>query len=127
MLSPLQIYPNSYFGLQSQTYDALTLTTESSVELTGALQELPEGKTAPGGHELVVDYWRVIGSAPGGEDAFNNRFNEVRVITPYYPPPLILESEIRPIDLSRSAASGHPWRDSIWCASNASPTAQRFS
>ncbi|KAH8115169.1 asparaginyl-tRNA synthetase [Phellopilus nigrolimitatus] len=63
-------------GQTSQTYNALTLTLESSVELTGTLQELPEGKTAPGGHELVVDFWRVIGAAPGGDEAFNNRFNE---------------------------------------------------
>ncbi|EJD08142.1 asparaginyl-tRNA synthetase [Fomitiporia mediterranea MF3/22] len=63
-------------GQTSQTYEALTLTLESSVELTGTLQELPEGKTAPGGHELVVDYWKVIGAAPSGDEAFANRFNE---------------------------------------------------
>ena len=63
--------------LQSQTYDALTLTLESSVELTGTLQAVPEGKTAPGGHELVVDYWRVLGTAPGGDEAFSNKLNEV--------------------------------------------------
>ncbi|KAI5123832.1 hypothetical protein M0805_009124 [Coniferiporia weirii] len=63
-------------GQTTQTYEALTLTLESSVELTGTLQELPEGKTAPGGHELVVDFWTVIGAAPGGDEAFNNRFNE---------------------------------------------------
>jgi asparaginyl-tRNA synthetase len=39
---------------------------------------VPEGKSAPGGHELTVDYWRVIGAAPGGEESFTNRFNEVR-------------------------------------------------
>lgn len=63
-------------GKPAQTYDALTLTIESSVELVGTLQEVPEGKTAPGGHELIVDYWRVVGSAPGAEDAFTNRLNE---------------------------------------------------
>lgn len=63
---------------QAQTYDALTLTLESTVELVGTLQAVPEGKTAPGGHELVVDFWRVVGPAPGGEDAFTNRLNEVR-------------------------------------------------
>ena len=64
-------------GKAAQTYDALTLTLESTVELVGTLQPVPEGKTAPGGHELTVDYWRVLGAAPGGEDAFTNRLNEV--------------------------------------------------
>ncbi|OSX61726.1 hypothetical protein POSPLADRAFT_1181784 [Postia placenta MAD-698-R-SB12] len=63
-------------GQVAQTYEALTLTLESTVELVGTLQEVPEGKTAPGGHELIVDYWRVLGASPGGEDAFTNRLNE---------------------------------------------------
>ncbi|KAI0028818.1 asparaginyl-tRNA synthetase [Vararia minispora EC-137] len=63
-------------GDVAKTYEALTLTIETSVELVGTLQVVPEGKSAPGGHELSVDYWRVIGAAPGGEDAFTNRFNE---------------------------------------------------
>ncbi|KAF5316910.1 hypothetical protein D9611_003639 [Ephemerocybe angulata] len=63
-------------GRVAQTYDALTLTLESSVELVGTLQEVPEGKKAPGGHELIVDYWSVVGAAPGGDDAFTNRLNE---------------------------------------------------
>lgn len=65
-------------GKAAQTYDALTLTLESTVELVGTLQPVPEGKTAPGGHELTVDYWRILGAAPGGEDAFTNRLNEAR-------------------------------------------------
>ena len=56
----------------------MTLTLESSVELVGTLQPVPEGTTAPGGHELIVDYWRVLGSAPSAEEAFTNRLNEVR-------------------------------------------------
>ncbi|KAF8341840.1 asparaginyl-tRNA synthetase [Amanita rubescens] len=63
-------------GKPAQTYEALTLTIETSVELVGSLQPVPEGKTAPGGHELVVDYWRVLGGAPGAEEAFTNRLNE---------------------------------------------------
>ncbi|KAI0684836.1 asparaginyl-tRNA synthetase [Cytidiella melzeri] len=63
-------------GRVAQTYDALTLTLESSVELYGTLQAVPEGKSAPGGHELIVDYWKVLGAAPGAEDAFSNRLNE---------------------------------------------------
>ncbi|KDR75494.1 hypothetical protein GALMADRAFT_247937 [Galerina marginata CBS 339.88] len=63
-------------GPVAQTYQALTLTLESSVELVGTLTEVPEGKTAPGGHELVVDYWQVVGAAPGEDEAFTNRLNE---------------------------------------------------
>ncbi|KDQ52842.1 hypothetical protein JAAARDRAFT_162360 [Jaapia argillacea MUCL 33604] len=71
-------------GVVAQTYAALTLTLESSIELTGTLTALPEGKTAPGisgkpepnGHELIVDWWKCIGAAPGGEEAFTNRLNE---------------------------------------------------
>ncbi|KAG7091200.1 hypothetical protein E1B28_010251 [Marasmius oreades] len=63
-------------GTVNQTYQALTLTLESTVELVGLLQVVPEGKTAPGGHELIVDYWGLLGAAPGQEDAFTNRLNE---------------------------------------------------
>jgi len=63
-------------GKVAQTYQALTLTLESSVELTGTLQVVPEGKTAPGGHELIVDFWTTLGAAPGADDAFSNRLNE---------------------------------------------------
>lgn len=56
-----------------QTYNAIVLSTESSVRLYGTLIEVPEGKAAPGGHELKVDYWELIGSAPaGGADAILN-------------------------------------------------------
>jgi asparaginyl-tRNA synthetase len=54
----------------------MTLSTEATVEVTGMLQEVPEGKTAPGGHELSADYWRILGPSPGGPDAFTNRVNE---------------------------------------------------
>uniref|UniRef100_A0A182TBP5 Aminoacyl-transfer RNA synthetases class-II family profile domain-containing protein n=1 Tax=Anopheles maculatus TaxID=74869 RepID=A0A182TBP5_9DIPT len=56
-----------------QTYNALVLSTESSVQLFGTLKEVPAGKTAPGGHELHVDFWELIGLAPaGGADAILN-------------------------------------------------------
>ncbi len=56
-----------------QAYNAIVLSTESSVCLYGTLIEVPEGKAAPGGHELKVDYWELIGLAPaGGADAILN-------------------------------------------------------
>jgi asparaginyl-tRNA synthetase len=55
----------------------LTLNLEATVEVSGTLQEVLEGKTAAGGHELIADYWRVLGSSPGGADAVSNRVTEV--------------------------------------------------
>ncbi|TPX33268.1 asparagine---tRNA ligase, partial [Synchytrium endobioticum] len=56
-------------GKLNHSYDALTLTMESTLAVYGFIKELPEGKKAPGNHELVVDYWEVIGKAPGGDEA----------------------------------------------------------
>ncbi|XP_031557265.1 asparagine--tRNA ligase, cytoplasmic-like isoform X2 [Actinia tenebrosa] len=55
------------------TYEALILATEATVCLFGVVKELPEGKTAPGGHEMAVDYWELVGaSPPGGVDNLVN-------------------------------------------------------
>lgn len=62
-------------GQQCHTYDALTLTMESTITVYGIIKELPAGKTAPNNHELVVDFWELIHKAPGGDDAFGNKLN----------------------------------------------------
>lgn len=59
-----------------QTYDALTLPVESTVRLFGTINKLPEGKSAPDGHEMLVDYWEVVSKAPEGEDSFDSLFNQ---------------------------------------------------
>jgi asparaginyl-tRNA synthetase len=64
-------------GKLCHTYDALTLTSESSVAVYGVLQAVPDGKSAYDGHELICDYWEVLGKAPGGDDAFTNKLNAV--------------------------------------------------
>jgi asparaginyl-tRNA synthetase len=53
-------------GEMCQTYDAVMLSTESTIRIFGVVEPVPEGKTAPGGHELKADYWELIGSAPSG-------------------------------------------------------------
>lgn len=55
----------------------MTLTLESTVEITGVIRTLPEGKSAPDGHELNADWWTVIGKAPGGSESFNVLVTEV--------------------------------------------------
>jgi hypothetical protein len=34
--------------------------------LYGTLKIVPDGKTAPGGHELHADFWELIGGSPAG-------------------------------------------------------------
>ncbi|KAG9293554.1 hypothetical protein G9A89_005557 [Geosiphon pyriformis] len=62
-------------GILCHTFDALTLTLESTITVYGVICELPLGKQAPDNHELRVDYWELVHKAPGGDDAFTNQIN----------------------------------------------------
>lgn len=52
------------------------MTLESTVTVYGVIHPVPEGKSAPGGHELAVDYYSIVGLAPGGDDAITNKVQE---------------------------------------------------
>ncbi|XP_073476381.1 asparagine--tRNA ligase, cytoplasmic isoform X1 [Aquarana catesbeiana] len=63
-----------------QCYNGLVLSTESTIAVYGTLNLVPEGKQAPGGHELACDYWELIGLAPaGGADNLLNEESDVDV------------------------------------------------
>lgn len=63
-------------GQLAKTYDAITLTRETSMEILGELKEVPAGAHAPLDRELHADFFRIIGKAAGGEDAITNRVAE---------------------------------------------------
>ena len=56
---------------------ASMLVGQMNPPTAGTLKVVPEGQMAEGRHELIVDYWRVLGAAPGGDNAFMNKLNEV--------------------------------------------------
>jgi asparaginyl-tRNA synthetase len=62
-------------GKLAKTYDALTLTRETSMEILGELRAVPEGAHAPNSRELHADYYKIPDSwkAAGGDDAITNR------------------------------------------------------
>ena len=62
-------------GTLAKTYDAITLTRETSIEVLGEMYEVPPGAHAPNQRELHVDYYKIHPGwkAPGGEDAITNK------------------------------------------------------
>jgi asparaginyl-tRNA synthetase len=62
-------------GKLTQTYDALLLARETSMEIFGEMYEVPEGSSAPLNRELHADFYKVPSHwrAAGGDDAITNR------------------------------------------------------
>ncbi|MCJ1421417.1 hypothetical protein MMC32_007780 [Xylographa parallela] len=56
-----------------QTYDAMTLTLETSIQIFGEMWEVPPKQHAPDDRELHADYFEVIGKAAGDKDAITTR------------------------------------------------------
>ena len=60
-------------GPLTQTYDAMTLTQGSSLEVYGEMREVPPKQHAPDNRELHADYFEVIGKAAGDKEAITTR------------------------------------------------------
>ncbi|KAF2661721.1 asparaginyl-tRNA synthetase [Lophiostoma macrostomum CBS 122681] len=67
-----------FTGPLAKTYDALTLTRETSIEILGELREVPAGAHAPNNRELHADYYKIHAGwkAAGGDDAITNRVSK---------------------------------------------------
>jgi len=60
-------------GDLTKTFDALTLTQETSMEVWGEMWEVPAGQHAPDQRELHADYYEIIGKAAGDKEAITTR------------------------------------------------------
>ncbi|KAL4901908.1 hypothetical protein BDW74DRAFT_67999 [Aspergillus multicolor] len=56
-----------------KTYDAMTLTLETSIALHGEMRAVPPKQHAPDNRELHVDFYTVIGRAAGDKEAITTR------------------------------------------------------
>ncbi|KAL3471680.1 hypothetical protein BJX99DRAFT_19896 [Aspergillus californicus] len=56
-----------------KTYDAMTLTLETSIALHGEMRAVPPKQHAPNNRELFVDFYTVIGRAAGDKEAITTR------------------------------------------------------
>ena len=65
-----------FSGDLALAHQTRSLTLESTITVYGVVQPVPEGHSAPDGHELIVDYYAVIGLAPDGDDSFSNKVAE---------------------------------------------------
>lgn len=62
-------------GKLAKTYEALTLTRETSMEIFGEMRQVPAGARAPLDRELHADFYKIPNHwrAAGGDDAITNR------------------------------------------------------
>ncbi|KAI0870417.1 hypothetical protein GGS24DRAFT_475327 [Hypoxylon argillaceum] len=62
-------------GKLAKTYEALTLTRETSMEIYGEMRQVPAGARAPLDRELHADFYKIPSHwrAAGGDDAITNR------------------------------------------------------
>lgn len=62
-------------GQLARTYDMLTLSRETSIEIIGEMFEVPEGAHAPDNRELHADFYRILPEwkAASGDDSIANR------------------------------------------------------
>ncbi|CAM1501910.1 Fc.00g038940.m01.CDS01 [Cosmosporella sp. VM-42] len=62
-------------GKLAKTYDAITLTGETSMEIYSEMREVPAGARAPLNRELHADFYKIPENwkAAGGDDAITNR------------------------------------------------------
>ncbi|RDA91490.1 hypothetical protein CP533_4563 [Ophiocordyceps camponoti-saundersi (nom. inval.)] len=65
-------------GDLTKTYDALLFAQGTSLTLYGEMRKVPDGQTAPDGRELHVDYYTVIGTSPGDEEAMTNKVSSAQ-------------------------------------------------
>lgn len=56
-----------------KTYDAMTLTLETSLEIRGEMRAVPPKQHAPDNRELHADFFTVIGRAAGDKEAITTR------------------------------------------------------
>ncbi|KAH7911380.1 hypothetical protein BJ138DRAFT_1113255 [Hygrophoropsis aurantiaca] len=63
-------------SLVSQVLGEDALEPEASVALQGILRAISKNQGVPGGHEIVVDSWRVLGNTPGADKAFINELSQ---------------------------------------------------
>lgn len=60
-------------GQLVKSYDAVTLTLETSMEIFGEMWEVPPKQHAPDNRELHADYFEIIGKAAGDKEAITTR------------------------------------------------------